>query len=200
MCRFIETIRVENGSICNLAYHVRRMNETRRAFWGDVPALDLEAVIPAENTAGRMKCRVEYGSGIGPVTISPYRMRPVASLSLVEDDTLDYVFKYADRSGLDRLFERRGEADDILLVRGGLLTDTSIANLALFDGSRWVTPACPLLRGTKRQELLDKGVIREEAVPSSSLGRFTQIALFNALIDFGELVLPVTSHTIWQDF
>ena len=40
MCRFIETIRVERGVVSNAAYHMRRMNATRKHFWGDALQLD----------------------------------------------------------------------------------------------------------------------------------------------------------------
>ncbi|GAE23522.1 hypothetical protein JCM10003_3302 [Bacteroides pyogenes JCM 10003] len=35
MCLFIETIRIENGRICNLDYHAARFNRTRAAFGKD---------------------------------------------------------------------------------------------------------------------------------------------------------------------
>lgn len=196
MCRFIETVRVENGSIHNLDYHNRRMNQTRRAFFNEAPVLDLKDFIPAGDGSGRLKCRVEYAGHILHVALSPYCMRTVASLRLVEDDTVDYAFKYSDRKDLDRLFSQRNGADDIIVVRNGLLTDTSIANLALYNGSEWITPERPLLAGTKRMELLKKGMIREGNIPLSALHLFTRIALFNAMIDFGELAFPVNRNTI----
>ena len=35
------------------------------------------------------------------------------------------------------------EQDEILITRNGLLTDTSIANIALFNGKEWHTPKHP---------------------------------------------------------
>ena len=49
---------------------------------------------------------------------------------MVDCDEADYRYKSADRSLLDRLFALRGAADDVLIVRRGLITDTSIANVA----------------------------------------------------------------------
>ena len=63
---------------------------------------------------------------------------------------------------LNSLFQIRQDKDDILIVKNGLLTDTSIANIALYDGNDWYTPLHPLLKGTKRAELLDKGVLKEK--------------------------------------
>lgn len=196
MCRFIETIRIENGRICNPEYHNRRMNETRKTFFHEVLALDVKDFISPGSEARRLKCRMEYAEQILNVVITPYYMRPVASLLLMENDILDYTFKYADRRELNRMFALKKEAADILIVRDGFLTDTSIANVALYNGSEWITPSKPLLRGTKRAELLEKGKIREEDIPFSGVYSFTHIALFNAMIDFGELVFPVNKQTI----
>ena len=92
---------------------------------------------------------------------------------------------------LDEAFALRDTADDVLIVRHGLLTDTSIANIALWDGSEWYTPAQPLLAGTQRRYLLDTGQIKETDIPVASLGNYRHIRLFNALIPFGEVELPV---------
>ena len=58
---------------------------------------------------------------------------------MVQDD-IDYRYKQADRRVLDEAFALRDTADDVLIVRHGLLTDTSIANIALWDGCEWHTP------------------------------------------------------------
>ena len=76
-------------------------------------------------------------------------------------------------------------------MRHGLLTDTSIANIALWNGCEWHTPAQPLLAGTQRRYLLDTGQIKETDIPVASLGNYRHIRLFNALIPFGEVELPV---------
>ena len=65
---------------------------------------------------------------------------------------------------MNSLFQIRQDKDDILIVKNGLLTDTSIANIALYDGNDWYTPLHPLLKGTKRAELLDKGVLKEKEI------------------------------------
>jgi 4-amino-4-deoxychorismate lyase len=79
----------------------------------------------------------------------------VSSLHLIESDTINYTYKSTHREELNALYAQRGMADDILIVKDGYLTDTSIANIALYDGHTWFTPAHPLLQGTKRAELLN---------------------------------------------
>lgn len=191
MSPFIETVRIENGRIENLSYHNQRMNETRREVLQAVAALDLSAYIHPENYPGRTKCRVVYAADVQEVTYTPYQIRPVSSLRLVVADTVCYPYKSTDRKMLDDLFALRGDADDILMVRAGLLTDTSICNIALWDGLRWQTPAVPLLSGTKRASLLDTGHLRTAEIGVTDLPRYSRIRLFNAMIEFGEIEFAV---------
>lgn len=139
----------------------------------------------------RVKCRVEYAARILDVSYTLYHPRPVGSLRLVEAAAFDYRYKSADRRELQALFDRRGEADDILLTRHGELTDTSIGNIALFDGTAWHTPSRPLLAGTRRAALLDAGLLSPRRILAADLCRYTRIRIFNALLDFGEIDLPV---------
>ena len=200
MCRFIETIRVDCGEVRNTAYHERRMNDTRTHFWPESPALQLAGYLPAIPGSGVHKLRIVYGqNGIEEVTCTPYTLRPVRSLALIQADDIDYACKSTDRSALNRLFARRGAYDDILIVRRHLLTDTSIANIALFDGKHWHTPQSPLLKGTKRAELLDKGILSERKIHVEDIPSYSTVRLFNAMIDWGELELPaVCLHSAFR--
>lgn len=191
MCRFIETICIEDGQILNLPRHQQRVDSTRRHYFGQMPRLNLGEHI--RNTGcgnGRIRCRVTYGADIQNIEYFPYHIRSVKTLKPVECDSMEYSYKYADRSALDSLFTRRGEADDILIVRNGLLTDTSIANIALWDGRQWHTPARPLLKGTRRAELLDNGILTEHDIPVEKIWTYRKIRLFNAMLHFGEIELP----------
>lgn len=194
MCRFIETIRVENGKARNLPYHEQRLNGTRAHFWPGSPVVQLAECLPAVPANGIQKLRIVYGAdGIEEATCTPYTLRPVRSLALMQADDMDYAYKSTDRTALNRLFARRGPYDDILIVRRHLLTDTSIANIALFDGKHWHTPRYPLLKGTKRAKLLDKGILTEKDIRTEDLPSYSTIRLFNAMIDWGELELSTGS-------
>ena len=193
MYRFIETICIEGGEIQNLSRHNARMNATRKCFFGRVPELKLEHSIHVpENDLRRTRCRVTYGAEILNIEYFPYQIRPVKSLRLIKEDNINYRYKYADRSGLDRLFTQRETADDILIIKNGLLTDTSIANIALWDGRHWYTPTHPLLKGTRRAELLDNGVLIEKNIATEEIKQYQKICLFNAMLHFGEIELPCT--------
>lgn len=193
MCPFIETIRIENGKAVNLGFHNYRFNRTRRdIFECNLPVNLADFIQPREYTE-RTRCRVEYQEEVEKVEYLPYTLRPVNSLKLVTSDGLDYTYKSTDRQKLDELFRQRGEADDILIVRDGFLTDTSIANIALWNGSQWETPEVPLLEGTMRASLLGKEMIVPAAIRLQDLSRYSLIRLFNAMIGFGEIEFPVAN-------
>jgi len=140
-------------------------------------------VIPDNLPPGIHRCRVFYGEHVDEITFTPYIRREVGSLTLVGADDISYGHKFTDRSAIERL--RQGIAgDDILIVRRGLITDTSYSNIVFFDGARWVTPASPLLPGTARARLLDEWRITAEEIRVGDLGRFTRAVLVNAMIEF----------------
>lgn len=199
MYRFIETIRIANGEICNLPYHDKRLNDTRAHFWKSSFPIRLADHIRPTSETGIVKVRVEYGEmGIEEINYSPYNMRRVQSLTILRSDTIDYTYKSTDREAINHLFELRGACDDILIVRQGLLTDTSIANIALFDGESWFTPRKPLLKGTKRAQLIEKGILYEKELRPEDLPSFSTIRLFNAMIDWGEQEIPVRNiHSVF---
>ena len=85
----------------------------------------------------------------------------------------------------------RDGSDEVIIVRNGLLTDTSYTNIALFDGCEWLTPKLPLLAGTQRASLIDRQRLREADIRADDLWSFDYIALFNAMMNLGEMILPV---------
>lgn len=192
MCRFIETICIEGGCVRHAPCHDRRLNDTRRAWWGETRLLHVEDYIDPASLHERTRCRLTYGREVERVEYFPYHPRKVEALQMVEADAVDYAFKYADRASLDALFARRGGADDVLLVRHGLLTDTTIANIALLgEDGKWYTPRHPLLAGTHRRRLLDEGILHASDLPADRLSRYSRMRLFNAMLHWGEVELPV---------
>ena len=99
---------------------------------------------------------------------------------------IDYRFKYADRHFLEDAFSRREGCDDVLITWRGFLTDASYANIALFDGVKWYTPAHPLLKGVRRAHLLTQGVLQSTVVRSTDLRYFREARLINAMIGLEE--------------
>ena len=115
---------------------------------------------------------------------------------MVRSDEIDYTYKSIDRGYLNQLYALRETADDILIVKNELVTDTSIANIALYNGSEWHTPKSPLLKGTQRAFLLDQQIIKEEEITLKQLFTYSRITLFNAMITFRKIEFPVGDHII----
>jgi 4-amino-4-deoxychorismate lyase len=176
--QYIETIKIFDRKACNLDYHQARVDRTIGEG-----KLDLYSLIkPEEN--GLFRCRIVYDKNDASIEYIPYKKREIKKLKLVFDDTIEYSQKYEDREQINKLFEQREECDDILIVKDGLVTDTSIANIAFFDGDIWLTPKQPLLEGTMRAKLIDEKKIFPTYISYKDISKFQKIALMNAMIDF----------------
>ena len=154
MSRYLETFLVAHRRLVRESEHRLRLARTLRCA-PDSPAVSRLLALASREALGapdvpRLRGRLVYDlHGEADFSLLPYAPRRIESLRLVHDDHIDYALKRTDRSALDACFARRGGADDVLIVRRGLLTDTTVANLALFDPhtARWYTPARPLLAG-----------------------------------------------------
>lgn len=193
MYPFIETIRIEDGKIWNLPYHQERMNRTMAHFWPETNVIDLKnALKDAPLTEEETKARVVYDKdGVKDVSFAPYHPLNIHSLKLVTCNDINYDYKSVDRSQLQKLKEQRGDCDEIVIVRNGLLTETSYSNIALFDDEHWYTPKQPLLKGTMRQSLIDQGILQECDLRLNDLVRFTKVSLINAMMPLGFLEVGI---------
>ena len=178
----LETIKIERGIVHNLPYHQTRFNKSRAILFNtDIPIDLLSVITPPSDACYR--CRILYGRTIEKVEYLPYTPKPIRHLKIVSS-SIDYSHKYADRSCFEELLKTHPEADEILIEKEGYLTDTTISNIAFFDGKTWVTPETPLLQGTMRQKLLDNGTLITEDIRKEDLGKYTHVALMNAMLGF----------------
>ncbi|MBM3436608.1 MAG: hypothetical protein FJY07_10385 [Bacteroidetes bacterium] len=184
---FFESIKIFNGQVQNINYHNLRFNRTRKEWFGIEKNTDLEELIsvPPEMSTGLVKCRIFYGQQIEGIEFEVYKPRSIASLKLIGDNDIDYAFKFANRTSINRLFDQRGNCDDVLIIKKGMITDTSSANVVFWDSNRWITPANPLLKGTKRQYYIEKNIIRVKELRIEDICRFKYISLINAMLDLG---------------
>ena len=183
MTKLLETIRIESGRPLFLPYHEARMRRSRAALWGLDEPIGLAERLRPPAREGLWRCRVVYGRQIEQIEYLPYTPRPVRTLKLVYAD-IDYSLKYLDRSALEALSAQKGEADDILIVKAGLVTDTTIANIAFLRDGRWYTPQHPLLEGTTRARLLKEGRLIPAKITPDDIPRYEGFALLNAMIGF----------------
>lgn len=134
--------------------------------------------------AGLYKCRVVYREQIETIEFIPYEAKHIQSLKLIHDHEIDYAYKFEDRSRINILLEQRQFCDDILIIKNGLVTDSSFSNIIFFDGYKWVTPRTPLLKGTMRQFLLEAAEIKEETITIQDIPSFKTFRLINAMLGF----------------
>lgn len=185
MCQLLETIKCCDGKLYNLDYHQDRFNETRKSFLGCTNEIKLSKVIqiPEEYKKGLFRCRIVYSNEIAKIEFFPHNYKEIKSLKLIEDDNIDYKFKYSDRKQLNELFEKRDDCDDILIVKNGCITDSFTANPVFFDGSKWWTPDTPLLSGTQRAKLIGEGKLSVCIITPETLNKYKKTGLINALQD-----------------
>jgi 4-amino-4-deoxychorismate lyase len=185
MSRLIESIRLYKGEFNNVSYHQERMDRAGEALgWEKNP--DLQTILQ-ETTApqtGLYKYRLVYDNKMHQGEFIPYMAKSVNSLKLVFASDIIYDHKFEDRRELDHQFRNRGFCDDILIVKNGGVTDTSIANIVFKKGKEWFTPATCLLKGTMRQSLLDKNVIREMELTMAEIFQFESFKLINSMLTF----------------
>ncbi len=194
---FLESICINDGRPENLEAHIERMHLTALEHGFRLPVLPtIASVLPNHLTQGKVKWRILYREEIQTMEFLPYKPKTVRSLRLVEGNP-DYTFKYADRSALEDLLTQKGDCDEILVVREGLVTDTSYSNVVLQQGDQFYTPTSYLLNGTRRQQLLRSGRIKEREIRATDLTGTTASFLLTPLLDIGETTSIAIHHIHW---
>jgi len=185
MCQFFETIKCEDGKLFNLKWHNFRFNRARKEHFGNSSEIDLSEIItiPESCKKGLFRCRVIYSKTIDKIEFIQHQYRRIESLKLIEDNGIDYRFKFLDREKLNKLFEKRGDFDDILIVKNGIISDSSIANCIFYDGQKWWTPDSPLLHGTQRAKLISEAKIKTCKITPATISKYKKVGLINAMWD-----------------
>ena len=179
MPRLLETIKCLDGLAYHLPYHQKRFNASRQELGFNTP---LELILNPPKK-GLYRCRVIYEDEIINIEYIPYVQKEIKRFKLIHSQ-IDYALKYENRNEINELFEKKEESDEIIIVKDNLITDTSIANICVYDGKRWLTPKTPLLKGTTRQRLLDTNMIHLADITYKDIHKFSKIALLNAMMDF----------------
>ncbi|MEL3908432.1 MAG: aminotransferase class IV [Treponemataceae bacterium] len=197
---FIESICVENGFVNNAKYHIARIEKSiGKKTWFDSENGKLffekifDKLCQFPEHESKYKLRIVYNSEriIKAETVL-YKMKTVKRLKIVYiPDTFDYNLKYEDRIFLDKLKEQAFPAEP-LLVKNSLITDTTYTNVCFLKDGTWFTPKSFLLNGTMRQASLEKGLLKEMDLSVSDIPKYSHIALINAMLPLGMLVLPIS--------
>jgi len=174
---FFETIKCFDFEVYNLFYHKQRISRTIGIN------IQLEEYIYPPNDK-LLKCKVIYDdSGILDIQYAEYNKKDISTFKLIYDDNIKYSKKYLNRDCIDKLKKNITE-DEIIIVKDGLITDTSIANIAILYNDIWITSKKPLLIGTSRNRYIDNNLIIPKDITVKMLKESKKIALLNAMIDF----------------
>jgi 4-amino-4-deoxychorismate lyase len=187
MNKLLETIKIINGKGQFLEYHNARLNYARRVLFNAQNYIDLQNIIQAPSQNGIYKSRIVYSNTIENIEYSPYqdKNRDFKTFKVIPDNNIIYNFKYLNRTDLNRLVAlKNADTDDIIIVKNGFVTDSSIANLAFWSHNKWITPLKPLLKGTMRERLLRENKIVEAVITLEDLKKFSNMAMMNALLGF----------------
>ena len=190
MSRFIESIKVEDQKIFLKELHQKRMNDTFSHF-GKECKIDIYSLFLnlEHDEDGLYKFRIEYDLENNFKTqIIPYVISELDDFELVIDNEIDYSFKSADRTQLQKLKDK-SHADEVIIVKNNQITDTSYSNLLFLKDKTWVTPKSYLLNGVMRQNLLQSKEIKEAEITLDNIKDFTHFQLINALNDFDDMFI-----------
>jgi len=183
----LETISIKSGEAQHLQYHNQRFNKTRKELFDIDMPFDLQSIIKAPDQH-RYRCRILYNQSIQLIEYIPYLPKKIEKIKVIESN-IEYNYKYENRTEFNELLALYPQNDELLLVTNGLVTDTTIANIAFLNNGAWVTPQKPLLEGTTRQRLIDEGFLRAIEIKYSEIPHFDGVALMNAMVGF-KIITP----------
>lgn len=201
MSLLTESIKVYNGKVYNIQLHNQRCNKARKALFGSNIPLDLRTNIqvPVAYSEGLVKCRILYNKSVQDISFEEYSIRMINKLCIIENNTIQYPYKFTERPELNQLYHRRKEADEIIIVKNGLITDAYYYNIVLSRNGDLFTPASPLLEGTRRAALLKKGKLKKADIHIAELDQFDIIYLVNALSPLGSVQIAIQPENILHE-
>ena len=175
---YFETIKCEDFEVFNLNYHNKRVAKTIGKN------LNLQEYInPISDEL--LRCKVIYDENeIISVDYFPYKKRDIKSFKLIYENDINYSKKYLNREKIDELFLKKESCDEIIIVKNGVVRDTSIANIAIFYDGYWIVSKNSLLEGTTKTRLLEEKNLVEKDISVEMLKKTEKIALLNSMIGF----------------
>lgn len=183
MCLLIESIRLENNQLKNIELHNERMNRARLELFGINKKIDIKQLLLLKKKYKDVqRVRITYNERIQNVEIIPYSRPNIKNFKIIVDNTIEYSYKYADKSVFTKYLSVIN--CEILIIKNDFVTDTSFSNVVFFNGKQWITPAFPLLKGTMREYLIKSGLIVEREIKSDEIKNFEKFRLINAFNGF----------------
>lgn len=195
MGQLLETFCLLDGELLNLPYHSARVG---RSLGREYPITPFTDVVSREvsrlgATKGKWRASITYTwQGIESIKLTPYRLPQITSFRLIDIEDNFYSKKWADRSRLDEYKNLLPQGVEPIFVLKGQITDTSFTNILVERDGKLYTPSTPLLLGTKRDKLLSDGTIHSIPLSSAELHTYERIHPINAMLDPGEVALPLS--------
>ena len=189
MSQFLESIYVKNGIAPLISYHQARYEACIKTHFTDARITCLSKLLkqaPKDNTI--YKLRIVYSKKIEKVEFIPYIQRKITALKIIEDNSIEYHWKYADRKIFNNYKKNLNPETEIIIVQNGRITDSSYSNLVLEKDGKFYTPIKPLLNGVQRQYLLDYNRIIPSIIPVNTIIKYENIRLINAMQSINDCV------------
>ncbi|OBX85005.1 hypothetical protein A7456_02285 [Moraxella nonliquefaciens] len=183
-----ETLAINNGRILNLDYHNRRFKQGQLFLHCQTMIDDIANIVNISDEFDNkfIRCRVTYDKYSIKVEYFDYIPKSIQSFKIIECDSIDYAYKYDDRNLLNQLLSQKGDCDEIIIIKNGLVTDCSIGNLLFLKDDIWYTPNTPLLKGVQRAYLLEAQKIHLANIDKNNIWQYEKVMMINALNAFDE--------------
>lgn len=100
---------------------------------------------------------------------------------MIEAEGIEYAHKFAERSNLQNLFSQKEDADDVLIIKNGFVTDTSYGSPVFWDGHQWYCSATPLLPSTQCAFYQLSNQLKSTPIRPQDLKKYTHFKVINAM-------------------
>lgn len=200
MCQFplFETLAILDGKIQNLYFHQQRYQFAMQHYFlrDHYRQLSDIIIVPKAYQTGLVRCRMDYNQSEFKLSFYHYHRKRIATYQCVRVKDFDYSFKYSNREQFALLDKK--QADEVIIINNGLVSDCSIGNLLFLKQEKWYTPASYLLKGTQLSLLLAKGQVSFIPMKQAELFSFEKIMMINALNPFDPTrAIEITPHSIF---
>lgn len=191
MFQLVESIKILNARVYNILAHNERASHAYKSLFGIEKFVNLRKLISVQPPydEGLVKCRIVYNQQDFEVTYQHYTIKKINSVKIIHDNKVDYSFKLLNRAELDVLYAQRGIADDIIIIKDGLVTDAYYYNLVFEKNKQFYTPKSPLLHGTQRSKLLLNKTIAEKIIRVKDIVNYEKIHFINAMTPLTQLTI-----------
>lgn len=188
-----ETLRVEGGRIAELGRHMRRAASSARALGIAMPneeelRKDLSKVInEADIELGRLRVciggkgvvidYVPYEDFINPANLTFH------STSAISANSAHKCYPYTERFEILDTAIEYGFDDAIVFNKENQITETAVANIALYLDGQWITPpiTAGVLPGVMRAIAVERAGVKVANIHISEVPKIEAAALLNSL-------------------